>query len=487
MNIRAAALWSASSQYLGFIIQFVSSVLIARYFLGPEEVGIFSFAFSVSALVHGLQDFGLSRYVIGAPEMNENRIRLAFSVSIAVAAFIVVTLLLLARPVANFYGGDQVHTIISIIAISYLFIPFSVVPLGLMQRRMDFRGFALVDVGANLCNFVVSITAAWYGYSSLSLAFGVFGYQIARAIITQCFSPIFRAWPPSLKGSASVIRYGMSSSFLSLTGAVGSHAPDLIVGKVISGMALGLYSRASGLALQIRLLVAGPIAAVFYPSLARARDNGQDVGSHYIRLTGALCAVAWAAMAGLAVASEPLILNIYGERWIETAPILTWVAIAQIFFIAIPMQIEVAYLFGSWRRVIELTVMDTLLSIALLLFAARYGLIWVAISRVAHGVIWWIVHSIFIQRLVRFSWRDMFVVYAKTGVASFAAVVPLLVAYALWVSPARMSFGVLVLLSGAGVGLWYATLCAIGHPNAEDLTDMIRQQFGKVQRFCRQF
>ena len=478
-------MWAASSQYIGFAVQFLASVLIARYFLGPAEVGLFSVAFSAAALVHGLQDFGLSRYVIGAREMDEGQVRKAFSVSVLVAVCITGVILLMAGPVTALYGNDGLYPILLVLGVSYIFIPFSVVPLALMQRRMDFRGFAIVDVGAHLCNFAVSITAAWYGFSSLALAFGVFGYQFTRAFLTQCLNPIFSAWPPSLRGTLPMLRYGMSSSFLSLSGTVGESGPELIIGKAINEAALGLYGRATGLALQIRLLVGGPIASVFYPSLARARDAGEDLGDHYIRLTAALCAVTWAAMAGLAVAAEPLILAIYGERWAEVAPILAWIALAQIFFIAIPMQIEVAYLFGSWKRVIQLTVIETILSLALLILAVPYGLLWVAASRVLHGMIWWSIHAIFIQRLVRFRWRDLFMVYAKTAIASLAAVVPLLSAYTWWMPAADMSFGVLVMLSGVGVGAWYLALCAVNHPSAADLTGMARQQFGKLRDLYR--
>lgn len=482
MSVRSAAFWAALSQYIGFALQFISSVIIARYFLDPAEVGVFSVAFSAAAIVHGLQDFGLNRYVVGAREMGDREIRLTFSVSIAVAIFITGTILLIANPIASFYDNQDLFLIISVIGISYIFIPFTVVPLALLQRNMDFKSYSFVDIGSNIVSVTVTILTAWYGFSSAALAFGVLAYQFSRAALSQYFNPIFRIWPPTYKGTAEIFRYGLSSSLLSLTGSVASRAPDLIIGKVISDAALGLYGRATGLALQFRLLVGGPIASVFYPSLARARDRGEHLGDHYLRLTAALCAVTWAAMAGLAVASEPLILTVYGERWAETAPILVWIALAQIFFIAVPMQIEVGYLLGSWRRVIELTIIDAVISIALLAFAAQHGLIWVAISRVAHGAIWWLIHSIFVQRLVKFRWRDLFMIYVQTGIAALAAVIPLLAAYYLWMPPSEMSFALLALLSLLGVGLWYLALCAVRHPSAADLRELAVQQFRRFTK-----
>ena len=40
-SVRGAALWSMAAQYASFAITFIVSVLISRFFLGPEEVGLF--------------------------------------------------------------------------------------------------------------------------------------------------------------------------------------------------------------------------------------------------------------------------------------------------------------------------------------------------------------------------------------------------------------------------------------------------------------
>ncbi|ANU07197.1 lipopolysaccharide biosynthesis protein [Paraurantiacibacter namhicola] len=485
MSLKRATAWAALAQYSGFALQFIASVIIARYFLDPAEVGIFSVAFSAAALVHGLQDFGLNRFIVGAKELSDDTVRVTFTVSIAVAAFIVTVILLLAQPMADFFGNEALYTIALVIGISYVFIPFSVVPLAMVQRRMDFRGYAFVETGANLVQVVITVGAAWYGYSSLSLAFGVFAYQMAKAGLTQLVNPIFRIFPPSLDGSRRIFTYGGSSSLISFTASVATRAPDLIVGKMISEAALGLYGRATGLAVQFRVLVSGPVESVFYPSLSRARDRGEDISAHYLRLTSALCAVTWAAMFGLAMGAEPLVLALYGERWAGVAPVMVWVALAQVFFIAIPMQIDVGYLLGKWRTIVMLTMLDAALSIGLLYYAAQFGLEWAAISRIVHGAIWWVIHAAFMQRLVGFSWRSLLDIYWRTFVAGLAAIGPLALGYAFWMAPDEMTFGVLALLSTLGVVTWYAALIAIRHPSAGEFSDILRHQreaFGRLRQ-----
>lgn len=271
MSVRNAAIWAAIAQYVGFALQFVSSVIIARYFLDPAEVGVFTVAFSAATIITGLQDFGLNRFIVGATEMTDSLIRKSITVSMGVGLGICIVVLLLARPVAEFYENEDLFLITAVIGVSFLFIPFSVVPQALMQRDMDFKSFALVEIAANTINVSVTITAAWAGYSSLSLAFGLFAYQASRALFSQIARPILRYLPPKLEGTRPIFRYGLSSASLSLTGGFAARAPDLIIGKMISDEALGLYSRATGLAIQLRMLAGGPIASVLYPSLARAR------------------------------------------------------------------------------------------------------------------------------------------------------------------------------------------------------------------------
>ena len=82
MSVRAAAVWAMAGQYGSFVIQFAVSVIISRFFLAPDEVGLFSIALAAAMLVAVLQDFGLSRYISGLPELSQEEIDRASSVAV---------------------------------------------------------------------------------------------------------------------------------------------------------------------------------------------------------------------------------------------------------------------------------------------------------------------------------------------------------------------------------------------------------------------
>ena len=65
MEIRKAAFWALTDQYLAFAIQFAASMVLMRFFIQPEELGLFSIAFAAVSLIAFLQDFGVYRYITG--------------------------------------------------------------------------------------------------------------------------------------------------------------------------------------------------------------------------------------------------------------------------------------------------------------------------------------------------------------------------------------------------------------------------------------
>jgi O-antigen/teichoic acid export membrane protein len=469
------------SQYIGFAIQFIVSVLISRYYLSPAEVGVFSIALSAAMLVGVLQDFGITRYVSGEPNLTAEQIRTCFSVSIIFAFSIGLIILLLAGPVAQFYSEPTLFMLLAIIAGSYLVIPFGIVPTALLTRRMDFRSLFFVNVGGSVINGAVALGLAASGYAALSLAWALVAQALMRAVLGQWLSKTPLPFPLTVKGAAPIMQFGSAASALYVSGAIGTRTPELIIGRLLTMSAVGLYGRAVGLAGQLRMLVGGAIGGVFYPAFARIRDRGEALGPPYMRVVAGYTAVLWPAMAGLAVAAVPLVNLLYGEKWLEVAPLLMWIALGEIFIIAVPLHVDIPMLLGKIRPLVKYNIFDTLGSIVFLTIGTIWGIEEAAASRVAYGILWVALYARFIKQLVGFEWSALFWVYAKSMVATIAAIIPLLIGYWLWTTPLEMSFLMLLALSLTGVFCWLATLFAVKHPAADEIESIIRSLVGAVQ------
>lgn len=468
MSVRGAAAWAMAGQYLSFAIQFAASVVISRFFLDPAEIGLFSIALAAALLVAVLNDFGLSRYISALPRLDGEEIVRCGSVSLLLSLAVAAVIALGAWPIASLYGLPGLAPILLIIAGSYLFLPLSVVPLALMGRQMGFRGHFAVNVGGALAQATVAIALAAQGFSSLSLAWAAVALTLSRGLIAQLIRPAL-PWPIRLDRLGPVLRFGGKSSLLAVSGALGTRTPDLVVGKILTLFATGLYSRAVSLTEQVRMLIGGAIGGVFFPAFARIRDRGEPLGPAYLRVCAGYSAVVWPGMAGLALAAEPVVRLLYGDVWIGTAPLLTLIALHTCILTMLPLVSELPILLGRIDRLLALNIVDTVLSLALLALGCLWGVEGAAASRIVYALAWMLLYFGFMRRLVGFDLRAWLALYIRSLAATLAALAPLALTFAFWQGPDRIEFPVLLGAVALGGMAWFAALVLVRHPALPDI------------------
>lgn len=462
-----------ASQYVSFAVAFAVSVLLARWYITPAQLGQFSIAFAAVTLIASLQDFGITRYVTGETDLDSVQLRSAFTVSVVVALGVAGLALLCAKPVAEFYGHPELADLTRVIAASYLFIPLAIIPQALRQRELDFKSNAVIEVGAGLLNALVSVVLAVRGFGAEALAWGVFAQQAGRMGLSQWRNGLTLPYPATLAAAGPIWRFGGGSSLMTINGALAAKAPELVIGHLLGNTAVGLFARASGLAGQLRTLLSGAVAGVFYPAFARVRDSGAPLAPPYLRVVGCYCVLTWPAMAAIAALAEPLIRLLYGERWIATAPVLQWIALSQMCFVALPLHTELPLLSGRMRALIRRNIADTAISLALLALGAWWGLTGVALSRLAYGIAWIALYAGFLRGIVGFSWRDILATWVRSALVTLPALLPALLAYATVTTPATMEWKLLLATSLAGAVLWLAAVVALRHPVLDELLALV--------------
>lgn len=471
-SVKSAALWAAASQYTQFVLQFATSVIVSRFFLKPDEIGLFSVALAAAMILSVIQDFGLTRYIGRHPTADAETVRHC-TVIAAVFSFLLAGLILaVAWPVAAFYGEPRLFPILTLIAASYLLNPWSVVPVALLSRRLDFRATFLVNGAGAFANSAFALGLAAIGFSAESLAWAMIAQAAARAIVAQVLQPTPPSLNISLRRAREIVGFGSSSAVLYLSGGIGMRTPDLIVGRLQGMAAAGLFSRGVALASQLHYLVAGAVGSIYYPTFARLRDEGKELGPYYERVVAAHGAIVWPAMALLAVLSEPMILLLYGPGWAEAAPLLAFVAIAECCFVALPLHMDLPILLGRLRQLLWFNLVDTFLSVGTLAAGAAIGVEAAAASRLVYGIGWFCLYALWLQRLVGFGWSAALRIYAASGAVALVTIAPALVAVHIWRTPSTLGFVDLVLTAGTCAFAWLAGVFMLRHPAREDLAGM---------------
>ena len=473
MGVRSAAIWAMGGQYAGFAIQFVVSVVISRLFLTPPEFGLFSLALSAAALVAMLQDFGLSRYISGLPVIDAAEQARCSSVALVFSFVVAGAVCAAAWPLSHYYHQPKLCPLLLIIGSSYLVMPLTVVPVALLARAMEFRRLFVINVGCTLAQGAVGLTLAALGFSSFALAWGTFACALVRGALAQAMRPA-PPWPLRFDALGPVLSTGSRLTTLYASGALGTRTPDMIVGKVLGLIAVGLYSRAVSLSDQFRTLISGAIGSVFYPAFARIRDRGEPLGPAYLRVVAGYTAVIWPGMAGLALAAGPIVRLLYGARWAGVSTLLSMIALAEIVLVSLPLVSDLPILVGKLNALLARNFIDTFGSILFLAVFSLWGLGPAAASRIFYALFWYALYFRFMHRVVGFDLRGLLAIYGKSGLASAAAVAPLALAYDFIAPPATIGLAPLSLAVAVGGASWLAVLAITRHPLLDELLGLAR-------------
>src|SRR5574343_1222896 len=101
-NVKKAVFLSVGEKAIVFVIQFVSSVVLARL-LSPEEIGIFSIGSLILAMSHELRDMGINSYLIQERDLNPKRLQTAATIAVIMSWTLGLLTWVASGPVSAFY------------------------------------------------------------------------------------------------------------------------------------------------------------------------------------------------------------------------------------------------------------------------------------------------------------------------------------------------------------------------------------------------
>lgn len=473
MTVRSGVLWMTAIQYLSYVLQFATSVIIARHYIGPEALGVFSVGIAFTMLLSVIQDFGLYRYITTRSTLEPEDIARFNAVALMGGLVISSTIAAAAYSISTAYHMPDLLPVVIILAASNFATSFVTVPQALIARAMQHLKTGLLQLAAVFIQAIGSLYLAAQGHSVMALAWATLLSSLARAAFAHLLCPT-KTTGLRFDGLRPILHYGGHNTLFTLCSALGGRMPDLIIGKMLGFASVGLFSRAMSLTEQVRTLVAGSVGSVLLPAFATLYHRGQPLGPAYLRLCSAYSAVVWPTLAGLALASAPLIRILFGPAWAGVAPILSIIAVAEMALISLPMVSELSFLTGHVSSLIKRNALDNAVSLALIAIGCFWGIEGAALSRLIYAVAWRTYYGSFMQRVVMFDHRALLTLYSRSLVATGAAILPLSITYMFGASPDDISLLALLGAVVLGIIAWIATLFAIGHPFATELQNTVR-------------
>jgi O-antigen/teichoic acid export membrane protein len=149
---------------------------------------------------------------------------------------------------------------------------------------------------------------------------------------------------------------------------------DVIIGRFLGTAAVGVYRTAWRTVDLIGQGVITPFAQVSLPTLGRLQDDLPAFRKAYLRITAVCAVVAFPAVVGFAVLAPDIIPLIFGRQWVASGPVAQVLGLMALPFTLNRFAAPALATLGGSATLAKISTLQLLLTIALSLAAAPYGL-----------------------------------------------------------------------------------------------------------------
>lgn len=455
------------TQYAELVIQFVGLMFLARI-ITSEQVGIYSVAAFLMALLHVFRDFGVAKYIIQTDTLCAQEIRSAFGVAYILAFAVALVLLASSGAAARFYNEPQVQDILIVMSASFAVTPVGSVLAAILRRNMQLKRLAAVRIGSTVCQVAVSLTLAWLGHGAMSLAWSNFAGIVSFGVLAALLRPAAVPLLPGFRNLRKILSFGSVASLGSVATVAGNNSPDVIIGKAISLAATGYFSRGNGLVQMFKTLISGAIVPLVLPYFSQLRRDKADMVAPYRLAIAHLTGFAWPFFAVMALLALPMVRTLYGPNWDVSVPIVRILCLAGAISTLATFAGEVMIAYGHIKQVTKLQLLTQPVRVLAVLGGSFYGLQAVAFALVGAECIALAVTSHFLHATTGVGFRSVLAAAAKSAVVTAAcAIGPALVVLG-W--PGQVHLWLQLIAGGsAALAGWLAAILLTGHPVKQHL------------------
>jgi O-antigen/teichoic acid export membrane protein len=277
-------------------------------------------------------DNALKTAVIQRRDLTEEDRSTVFWLSAGIGLLLALLGIVLAGPLAAFYGEPEVRPLFIALSIGFFVMALGTTQSALLARDMEFRRLELRQIAATLVGAVAGISIALADFG----AWAIVGQSLAETFTSTLLLWFVTPWRPSLTFSfASLRRLGGFAGYVfgeNVLFQAGRNLNSVVIGRVLGAASLGTYTLATNVILMPFSRIAGPLQQVFFPAFSLMRDDRERIADVWIRATRLVALISMPALVGLMIVAPDFVTVVLGPRWSEATrviQILAFVGILQ--------------------------------------------------------------------------------------------------------------------------------------------------------------
>ncbi len=421
--------WSAIDKVGNSIITFSGNIILARLLM-PADFGLVAMVGIFVSIAYNISGCGMSDGLIHKASPTSRDYSTVFVFNAILGVSFCALFIGIARPVALFFGHGELENIMWALGICFFFSTLCFTQETRMRKEMDFKRIAIVKL-------LSSITAVGLG---IYLAVKGFGYWalVSSRIFLSFFQFVYylliSRWMPKLAfyrdSFKELFGYGVHLMMSYVFTQIGRNVNTFVLGRY-SPAASGIFSQAQ----KMQEVPYGIVEAVFNWPFFSVISNERDEYRRKTLAQNMFQNILWISVVVgvlLILLSSPAFKFLFGTKWDAAIPVFRILIVYGIFSAVKYFFQTILKAYGKTKDIRNLTILEIVLQLGLLIISFQHGILMIAMSQVAAIVLVLGCYILLYKRIEAMSW----------GAVLLSACVPLIV-------PAAS-----LIITGVGYNYW---------------------------------
>ena len=267
-SLRQGFAWLGGATTLARIID-IATTLILLTLLTKQQVGVASLVISFAMILEALNGLGTSEALIQARSASRLQLDTVFWYVLG-AALLTGLMTVLAAPLfRQFHGFGNIAPFLLVVAAKQPLVGAAVVPLAMMNRDLQYRRIAIVNLCATIGAALTRLGLGASGFGAWAL---VIGYS-ASGLYTLAGAMAARPFRPRLQWQMSAIRpltrFGLRAASANIAEQMFKNVDYLLIGGFYGAASLAVYRVAFEVAMEPAMAIGTVVSRTALPILAR--------------------------------------------------------------------------------------------------------------------------------------------------------------------------------------------------------------------------
>ncbi|SFS38939.1 MOP flippase family protein [Paenibacillus sp. 453mf] len=318
-----ASKWSSTATILITLIQLIQLGVLSRL-LTATDYGLMGIVTVIVGFAQIYTDAGISNAIMHHKDMEQRQLSSLYYLNVASGIIVLFLVVILSPLIAGFYSEPGL-----IEPLIWISLVFAVIPIGqqfqiLFQKELEFNKLAIFDITATITGFIVAVISAIAGSGVLALVWGQLTNSSVKSLLLFLFG--IRRWPLLAHFKFNETRKFLSFGFYQMAEKtvhfISTNLPNIIIGRFFGIEALGYYT----FAFQIIIIPIQKIVPIFtqisLPLFAKVHEDQERLKRGYLKVMQFLGLINFPIYLGLIVVSPEFIPIVFGQKWIDSTPIV---------------------------------------------------------------------------------------------------------------------------------------------------------------------